>query len=75
MPNPTEVAIIKPTGGFITFNNTKIISNGSVIYLGNFSEISIKNYGLFTNKTLDTGITLAVGNAGNFVFVSSQDLT
>lgn len=59
----------------VTLSNVKIVSNGSVIYQANFNGIDIKNYGFFTNKVLDSGITLKIGNSSNFQFISSTDLT
>jgi len=63
----------------LTVRNVKAVtgntSSGSIFYQANFSGINIFNYGLFTNKSLDSGVTLDIGNTGNFVFIESNDLT
>lgn len=62
----------------VSLNNVKAVTgntdDGSIIYMVNFSNISIKNYGLFANKELDSGVTLVIGTLSNFLFVESGDL-
>ena len=61
----------------ITFNNVKIVSNGHVIFFDEiqYGNLDIENFGLFTNKDLDTNIILEIGLEGNFQYVSSPELT
>lgn len=60
----------------VTLQNVKIISNGAIIYYNiSLPDIDIKNYGLFGNKDIEGNVNLEVGNADNFVFVFSNDLT
>ena len=63
----------------MTLNNVKAItgnmSSGSIIYQANFTGVNVKNYGLFSNKLLDSGITLTIGDDDNFLFIQSDYLT
>lgn len=63
----------------VTLNNiravTNNISSGSIIFQASFNGLTVKNYGFFANKALDEGITLSIGNAGNFQFIENSDLT
>jgi len=61
----------------LTLNNVKAVttSSGSIIFMAGFSAVTVKNFGLFANKALDSGVSLAIGNARNHLFVNSPDLT
>jgi len=63
----------------LTLNNIKAVTGntsvGTIIFQAGFTGISIKNYGFFANKNLDTGISLAIGDSSNFFFIVSPDLT
>jgi hypothetical protein len=67
------------TNTALTLNNVKIVAgtqDDNIIYLSNGSSLDIKNYGLYGNKVITDGrIHLKIGNSGNFLFVSSTDLT
>ena len=63
----------------LTLNNVKAVTGntsiGTIIFQAGFTGISIKNYGFFANKSLDTGISLVIGDSSNFFFIVSTDLT
>ena len=63
----------------MTLNNIKAVtgnmSSGSIIFQANFTGVNVKNYGLFSNKLLDSGITLTIGDDDNFLFIQSDYLT
>jgi len=62
----------------LTLNNIKAVTGntsiGTIIFQAGFTGISIKNYGFFANKSLDTGISLVIGDTSNFIFIVSTDL-
>ncbi len=62
----------------VTLNNVKIIAGSddeNLIYLNTGSSIDVKNYRLFGNRNPDPKVHLKIGNAGNFLFIQSNDLT
>ena len=78
---------ISPVGVFIAggqqsinFENIKIVidnsTSGDTIFTGG-TPISIKNYGLFINKTIASSqnVSFQIGNSSNFLLVNSPDLT